>query len=71
MRRMRSNVYKNYFLKRHVRSAIAELPTLDDTKAFLETHQATPVDANAAYAKAIALADKTDRRVFVHLSAPW
>lgn len=51
--------------------AIAELPTPDDTKAFLETHQATPVDANAAYAKAIALADKTDRRVFVHLSAPW
>jgi hypothetical protein len=50
---------------------VSELQQVESTKAFLEGNQAEHLDANAVYAKALSLARKTDRRVFVHLGAPW
>jgi len=51
--------------------AVANLPDAAATEAFLVKHQAPWLDANKVYAKALSLAKKTNRQVFVHLSAPW
>jgi hypothetical protein len=51
--------------------AVADLPDEAATEEFLKRHQAPWLDANKVYAKALSLAKKTNRQVFVHLSAPW
>ena len=51
-------------------TAAAELSDVAATEAFLTAHQAKYLDANSVYDKALALAKKTNRRVFVHLGAP-
>ena len=51
--------------------AVAELGDVKATEAFLKALQADYLDANEVYANALSLARKTNRRVFVHLGAPW
>jgi hypothetical protein len=51
--------------------AVAELSAAAETEAFLTAHQAEYLDAHDVIAKAQALAKKTNRRIFVHLGAPW
>ncbi len=51
--------------------AVAELGDVKATEAFLKALQADYLNANEVYANALSLATKTNRRVFVHLGAPW
>ena len=39
--------------------------------AFLKANKPTPLDATAVLASAISAAKKSDRKVLVHLGAPW
>lgn len=51
--------------------AVAKLSDAAETEAFLTAHQAEYLDVHDVIAKAQALAKKTNRRIFVHLGAPW
>lgn len=52
-------------------AAVADLPDMEATHAFLQQNQAPWVDADDVYKKALSTAKQTNRQVFVHLSAPW
>ena len=45
--------------------------SMKSTKGFLEANAAKPLDANAVFAAGMAEAEKSKRKVFVYLSAPW
>lgn len=52
-------------------AAVADLADVRATESFLTQNQATWLDANKVYDNALSVAKKTNRHVFVHLSAPW
>ncbi len=49
----------------------ASLSDVATTETWLKQHQAEPQSADEVYAAALALAQRTNRRVLVHLGAPW